>query len=73
MKKLETKGYINRSRSKEDERNLNICIAEKGIALRDKALEVPIEISKCVNLAPEEVIAMHKGLYKILDYFKSEE
>jgi len=73
LKKLESKGYICRNRSKKDERNLIISVTESGLKLRDKAISVPLEMSKCVHLTPEEAIAMHKGLYKILNYFKSEE
>ena len=73
LKKLESKGYINRKRSKDDERNLILSITDKGLDLRDKAKNVPMEIAKCVNLTPEEAIAMHKGLYKILNYYRSEE
>ena len=73
LKKLEAKGYIARNRSKEDERNLIISVTENGMELRKQAKEVPMEIAKCVNLTPEEAMIMYKGLYKMLDYFKSEE
>lgn len=73
LKKLETKGYITRNRSKDDERNIIISVTEIGMQLKEKAKDVPVEIAKCVNLSQEEALAMHKGLYKILDYFKSEE
>lgn len=67
LKKLECKGYITRNRSKEDERNLIIAITEKGKDLRKNAKDVPVEISKCVNLTQEESIQLYKILYKILD------
>lgn len=38
LKKLEAKGYVERHRSKEDERNLIIRITETGEALRTRAL-----------------------------------
>ncbi|MBQ6566391.1 MAG: MarR family transcriptional regulator, partial [Treponema sp.] len=40
LKKLETKGYISRERSEEDERNLIVRITRKGMALRDWAKSV---------------------------------
>ena len=67
LKKLEQKGYIKRERSKEDERNLIINITESGKKLRDQALIVPKEVSKCVNLSPKEAISLYSILYKILD------
>lgn len=72
LKKLEQKGYINRSRSTEDERNLLIKITEKGINLRKKAKNIPEEISKCVNLTQDEAMNLYKILYKILGTINEE-
>lgn len=66
LKSLEAKGYITRSRSKDDERNLNVEITDLGKALRDKALDVPKSMSTCINLSPEEAEILYKVLYKIL-------
>lgn len=66
LKKLENKGYINRKRSKDDERNLNIIITEKGQKLKSKAKEIPSKIGECVNLTEEEASELYKILYKIL-------
>ena len=41
LKKLESKGYINRERSNEDERNLVVSITKEGEDLRDKAISIP--------------------------------
>lgn len=72
LKKLESKEYIKRTRSKKDERNLIISITEKGAKLKDKAQKVPTEVGKCVNLTKEEVAILYKTLYKILNTFKDE-
>lgn len=66
LKALENKGFITRTRSKNDERNLDVEITEKGMELRDKALAVPSQISKCISLNPEEAQILYKTLYKIL-------
>ena len=66
LKSLEAKGYITRSRSKDDERNLNVEITDLGKALRDKALDVPKSMSTCINLSSEEAEILYKVLYKIL-------
>ena len=50
LKKLEGKGYIERSRSKVDERNLDITITDLGMKLREKALNVPSSLSSCIPL-----------------------
>ncbi len=67
LKKLEAKGYINRKRSKEDERNLIVTLSKKGSALRDKAVEVPASMVQCMNLDPDEASTLYKLLYKFLD------
>ena len=66
LKKLESKGYITRVRSSEDERNLVVTITEEGEALKDKAINVPASISSCVKLDPEEAALLYKLLYKII-------
>ena len=67
LKKLEAKGYLTRSRSKEDERNLIVTVTEKGWELRDKALSIPQSMSACISLQPEEAAVLYKLLYKLLD------
>ena len=67
LKKLETKGYIERHRSKDDERNLLVSITEKGEKLKDEALEVPIKMFQCVHLEPNEAKELYRLLHKLLD------
>ena len=66
LKKLEQKGYLTRTRSKEDERNLIVSLTESGQALRDRALDVPAQIGACLALTEEEAATLHKILYKLL-------
>lgn len=66
LKKLESKGYITRKRLDKDERNLDISITKKGLALQEKVKNVPEEIGKCVNLSEDEAKVLYNMLYKIL-------
>ena len=66
LKKLEGKGYIERCRSKEGERNLSVTVTPKGWELRDEALSIPTSMSRCVNLKPEESAELYRLLYKVL-------
>lgn len=66
LKKLESKGFIVRSRSKEDERNLIVTVTEKGWELRDEALSIPEDMSSCVSLDPKEASELYRLLYKVL-------
>ncbi len=67
LKKLEDKGYIERKKNLEDERNLIISITDKGLNLRDKALSVPQNMGGCIALNKEEAQLLYKVLYKILN------
>ncbi len=67
LKKLEDTGYIERKRNDVDERNLEVSITEKGLALRDEALSVPASIGGCIALKPEEAKVLYDVLYKILN------
>ena len=67
LKKLETKGYISRTRCKEDERNLIIQITDKGDALKEKAAGIPNNmINNWINISKEEINVMYHALYKLL-------
>ncbi len=66
LKKLENKGYIERKRSSKDERNLVIRLTHAGEKLRDKALNIPEEMNKCINLDSNEVATLYSLIYKVL-------
>ena len=70
LKKLEERGLVNRRRSDVDERNLIVTVTEKGQALRDRALHIPGEMTKCINLEKEEIREMYRMMYKLLEYVK---
>ena len=66
LKKLESKGYITRVRSSEDERNLVVTITKSGEALKDRAINIPAEMGSCVRLTREESKLLYDLLYKII-------
>lgn len=67
LKSLEKKGLITRTRDEKDERNLIVTITEKGLELRDKAVDVPMQVGNCLKLSHNEAVTLYKTLYKILD------
>lgn len=70
LKSLETKGYVLRSRSKEDERVLDVEITEKGEQLKEHAVSVPQSVAECVKLDSEEAMQLYGLLYKVLGELK---
>ncbi|MBE6749394.1 MAG: MarR family transcriptional regulator [Ruminococcaceae bacterium] len=67
LKSLETKGYVKRYRSKEDERILMVEITESGEKLKEKAVLIPKKIGSCVKLNQEEASTLYNLLYKLLE------
>lgn len=66
LKKLESKKYITRERSKLDERTLIVTLTQRGEELKEKALEVPAGMRGCLNVTDEEMVQLRKMLNKIL-------
>ena len=67
LKKLEAKGYIEKGRDRDDERNLVITLTKAGKELQDKALCVPDCIAKEFHLTPGEASSLYLILYKLLN------
>lgn len=70
LNKLEYKNYIKKITNDKDKRNLVIEITDEGRALKERAISVPTEIGKCINLTREESIELYKLLYKMLGEFR---
>ena len=67
LKKLRQQGYIEKSQSTADERSFIITLTEKGRTLQEKAKFIPLQIGKCVSIAPEKAKLLHDLLYELLD------
>ena len=70
LKKLEEKGLVTRRRSDLDERNLIVTITELGESMRDRALHIPEEMTKCINLPREDIRDLYRMLHQLLEYVK---
>jgi len=62
VKRLEKEGLIERVRSEQDERRLDISLADAGRALRAQALDVPRQVMQRVGLDLEAVSALREAL-----------
>lgn len=67
LKKLQEKGYIEKSKDPADERNLVIRLTKTGKELQDRALNVPQCMAKKVRITPKEASELYRILYKMLD------
>lgn len=72
LKRLEGKKLITRTRSTEsDERIVTISITAEGERLKEEAATIPLKISKCVSLPPDEAQTLYVLLYKVLEGLES--
>ena len=67
LKKLQDKGYIEKTKNPRDGRTLVITLTAEGKALQDKAIAVPECLAKELPLTPEEATTLYQTLYKILN------
>lgn len=67
LKRLEGKGFVQRTRSGEDERAVNITITQAGEELKERAAEIPVQIGMCIPLSAEEAGTLYTLLYKIIE------
>ncbi|MDX2400102.1 MarR family winged helix-turn-helix transcriptional regulator [Microbacterium algeriense] len=62
VKRLEADGLVARQRSTEDERRLEITLTHAGMALRDRAVDVPPQVMAAVGMDIGEIAALRDGL-----------
>ncbi len=72
LMRLESKGYVRRYRSSEDERVLFAEITDRGEALKEQAVDVPSKLVSCIRLDSEDALQLYDLLYKILGAFKAQ-
>ena len=62
VKRLEKEGLLRRTRSAEDERRLDIDLTDEGVALRERALDVPLQVMAAVGMDVETIGRLRDGL-----------
>lgn len=67
LKRLETKGFIVRKRKKEDERVVEVFLADTGKELQKKACAIPGKIQEKIGIQPEELLELKETVLKILN------
>ena len=66
LKKLEKAGWIERRRTRKDDRVVVITLTEEGRSLQEKAKDVPRRIAGCIDLPPEKAEVLYALLYELL-------
>ena len=65
LKKMESAGYITRTRSDEDDRVVVITLTEQGREMQDKAKDIPEKVGGCIDLSPEKALKLYELLYEL--------
>lgn len=66
LKKMEEKGLLTRTRSKEDERNLIVEITDKGEALKEEAKTIPERLGSCLSMSEEDAGKLYEILHRFM-------
>ena len=66
LKKMEQAGYVERRRSRGDDRVVEITLTEAGRALQEKAKDIPGNVAGCIELPPEQARMLYTLLYELL-------
>ena len=66
LKKMEQEGYVERKRSREDDRVVEITLTDKGRALQEKAEDIPLRVAGCIDLPEEKARMLYDLLYELL-------
>ncbi len=66
LKKMESAGYVERQRSRADDRVVVITLTDKGRALQKEASDIPLKAAGCVDLPPEKAKQLYDLLYELL-------
>lgn len=65
LKRLQTKGLVERTRSQKDERSVTISLTEQGKLLENKAIDIPQKLGDCLALSTDEITMLVKLIVKL--------
>ncbi len=67
LKRLEAAELIARRRNADDERQLAVELTDRGVALRERALQVPPAVVERLGMPIEELQALHASLTRVIE------
>ena len=67
LKRLEHAGLVTRTRDSTDERRVLIALTDAGVALRDRAEDIPARLFGQSDLDPRELVALRNQLTTLVD------
>jgi DNA-binding MarR family transcriptional regulator len=76
LKRMEAQKLVRRSREKEDERKVHICLTTKGKELKINASEIPYKLSEKLisdKLTTNDLLELKDQLYKLINFLEEKE
>ncbi|MBE6032372.1 MAG: MarR family transcriptional regulator [Clostridiales bacterium] len=67
LKKMEAKGFLSRTKSNEDGRNLIVATTKKGERLKEKAAEIPYKLQEIAKLPEEDVLEFRRIIHTLME------
>ena len=71
LKRLETTGFITRTRQAEDERSVVVGLTDAGRALEERAATVQREVSDATGMTDDEIAALRATLRRLTDNLRA--
>ena len=65
LKRLESAGMVERTRSRTDERQLDVALTAAGLALRERALSIPPAVVERLGVSLAELEELHSVLVRV--------
>lgn len=72
LRKLQQRGLVTLDRDDGDRRSVMVRATASGMQLREMALDIPRKVGACLPLEMDEILSLHKTLYKILTGLKDQ-
>nr|WP_233542853.1 MarR family transcriptional regulator [Kocuria tytonis] len=66
LKRLEARGFITRERDPRNERALAVSLTEKGMELREQAMEVPARMMDRLDVTRDQVHLLNEGMHRLI-------
>ena len=66
LKKMEAKGFLSRTKSTEDGRNLIVKTTREGNRLKSKAAEIPLKLQAFAQLPEEDILEFRRIVHYLL-------
>ena len=67
LKKLQRQGYVEKRRSPEDDRIVNVILTAEGRKLQERAKDIPDQVASCMNLPADKADVLYSLLYELLE------